>query len=146
MPEYRGQQQSPPPSSRTGPMLPPLSKYYYGPAQGWSSTDSSPSHNGMQLHSAASVYTNILDLHSILLELKQSRHTADLTTSSISWAANLYVTPVDEPFPLFGRIIARMALPWSSALSSTSKSTRQRTPHFSWSSSNACHQPLACQL
>ena len=48
MPEYhRGQQQSPSPSSKTGPMLPPLSKYYYGPAQGWNSADSSPSHNGI---------------------------------------------------------------------------------------------------
>ncbi|CAD6587589.1 MAG: hypothetical protein ASARMPREDX12_002940 [Alectoria sarmentosa] len=27
-------------------MLPPLSKYYYGPAQGWNSTESSPKHNG----------------------------------------------------------------------------------------------------
>ena len=49
MPEHhRGQQQSPSPSSKTGSMLPPLSKYYYGPAQGWNSTESSPSHNGMQ--------------------------------------------------------------------------------------------------
>lgn len=27
-------------------MLPPLSKFYYGPAQGWGSTESSPIHNG----------------------------------------------------------------------------------------------------
>lgn len=29
-------------------VLPPLSKYYYGPAQGWTSADASPSHNGMR--------------------------------------------------------------------------------------------------
>ena len=38
------------PSPRTGPapsnsVLPPLSKFYYGPAQGWSSSENSPSHN-----------------------------------------------------------------------------------------------------
>ena len=48
MPEYyRNQQHSAPATSKPGIILPPLSKYYYGPAQGWNSTDSSPSHTGM---------------------------------------------------------------------------------------------------
>ena len=35
------------PSPRPTPtVLPPLSKFYYGPAQGWTSTEASPSHNG----------------------------------------------------------------------------------------------------
>ena len=35
------------PSQRAGPpVFPPLSKFYCGPAQGWSSADVSPSHNG----------------------------------------------------------------------------------------------------
>lgn len=74
----------------------------------------------------------------ILLELKQLRHTTDLTTSIIPWTASLYVTPVEESFPVFGRINARMALPWSSAHSSSCKSIRRCTPHLPWIFLTAC--------
>ena len=61
MPEskYRAQRS---PSPKTAPsVLPPLSKFYYGPAAGWASTESSPSHNGMRRVQHAKTRRTITD-------------------------------------------------------------------------------------